>query len=224
MTIRIGLVDDHPVVLEGLEAALDGIDDFDVVDRCGTVAETGRLLARDDLDVVLLDVRLADGNSLAVLRERGTGRGPAVIVLSSFRTAQYVAAAIRYGAHGFLLKTAPLDEVADAIRTAAAGGTWFTADQLRAATRDTVSLTPREREVVALVLDGHSNDEIGARLGMKRKTVEAHLSRLFLRFGVLSRLELGLRAEREGWLDLVPGPPSAGHDPAPTRNGHEPPR
>jgi DNA-binding NarL/FixJ family response regulator len=204
MTIRIGLVDDHPVVLEGLEAALGGIPDLAVADRGGTVGDARRLLARDDLDVVLLDVRLADGSSLEALREREANGGPAVIVLSSFRTAQYVAAAVRFGAQGFLLKTAPMDEVAAAIRTAASGGTWFSADQLRAATRDAVSLTAREREVVALVLDGCSNDEIGVRLGMKRKTVEAHLSRMFLRFGVMSRLELGLRAEREGWLDLVP--------------------
>jgi DNA-binding NarL/FixJ family response regulator len=204
MTIRIGLVDDHPVVLEGLEAAVAGIDDFAVVERCGTVAAAAALLARSDVDVILLDVRLADGNSLSLLHDRAGRPGPAVIVLSSFRTAQYVAAAIRFGAQGFLLKTAPMDEVARAIRTAAAGGTWFSAEQLRSATTDEVVLTPREREVVELVLGGFSNDEIGARLGMKRKTVEAHLSRLFIRFGVASRLELGLRAEREGWLDLVP--------------------
>ncbi len=214
MTIRIGLVDDHPVVLEGLEAALEGIADFEVVDRCGTVAAAGAMLVRADVDVVLLDVRLADGNSLALLHDRAGHAGPAVIVLSSFRTAQYVAASIRYGAQGFLLKTAPMAEVAEAIRAAAGGGTWFTAEQLRSGTRDEVLLTPREREVVALVLGGHSNDEIGVRLGLKRKTVEAHLSRLFSRFGVASRLELGLRAEREGWLDLVPGPTPADQRPS----------
>ena len=66
-------------------------------------------------------------------------------------------------------------------------------------------LTPRERDVVGLVVAGHTNDEIAARLAVSVKTVEAHLSRLYGRLGAMSRLELGLRAEREGWLDLDPG-------------------
>jgi len=204
MTIRIGLIDDHPVVIGGLEAALNAITDFAVVASAGNLSDGTALLARDDIDVVLLDVRLADGNGLSLLRADRPPR-PAVIVLSSFKTTQYVSAAVRFGAQGFLLKTAPLDDVAQAIRQVAGGGSWFTAEQLRAGATGFVTLTPRDREVLQLVLGGHSNDEIAARLTISAKTVEAHLSRLFERFGVMSRLELGLRAEREAWLDLEPG-------------------
>jgi DNA-binding NarL/FixJ family response regulator len=204
MTIRIGLIDDHPVVIGGLEAALNAIADFDVAASAGHLSDGAALLARDDIDVVLLDVRLADGNGLSLLRADRPAR-PAVIVLSSFKTTQYVSAAVRFGAQGFLLKTAPLDDVAQAIRQVAGGGSWFTAEQLRAGATSFVTLTPRDREVLLLVLGGHSNDEIAARLRIATKTVEAQLSRLFERFGVMSRLELGLRAEREAWLDLEPG-------------------
>ena len=205
MTIRIGIVDDHPVVLGGLEAGLGTVAEFEVVARAGSVAEAKSMLARQDLDVVLLDVRLSDGNSLPLLGRSDRGPKPAVIVLSSFKTTQYVAAAIRFGAQGFLLKTAPLEELVEAIRQVGTGGSWFTAEQLRTGRAGYVALTPRERDVLGLVLGGHSNDEIASRLHTSRKTIEAHLSRLYERFGVLSRLELGLRAEREGWLDVESG-------------------
>ena len=204
LTIRIGLVDDHPVVIGGLEAALDAIGDFEVVARAGTVGEAEALFARADIDVILLDVRLSDGNGLSVLRHADRRPRPAALILSSFKTTQYVAAAVRFGAQGFLLKTAPLDDVASAIRHVATGGSWFTAEQLRSGTAGLVALTPREREVLTMILIGLSNDEIATRLSTSRKSVEAHLSRLYERFGVMSRLELGLRAEREAWLDLDP--------------------
>lgn len=202
MTIRIGLVDDHPVVIGGLEAGLAAIPDVEVIARAGSVAEAKAMLARQDLDVVLLDIRLSDGNSLSLLGRSDRSPKPAVIVLSSFKTTQYVAAAVRLGAQGFMLKTAPLEELVEAIRRVSTGGSWFTADQLRAGRAGYVSLTPRERAVLGLVLEGRSNDEIASRLHASRKTIEAHLSRLYERFSVVSRLELGLRAEREGWLDL----------------------
>jgi DNA-binding NarL/FixJ family response regulator len=201
MTIRIGLIDDHPVVIGGLEAALNAVDGLSVRARAGTLAEAAALLARDDLDVVLLDIRLTDGNGLSLLHADRLPP-PAVVVFSSFTSTQYASAAIRLGAQGFLLKLAPLDEVVEAIRQVAAGGSWFTAAQLRASVRGYVTLSPRERDVVELVLAGCSNDEIAGRLGISAKTVESHLSRLFERFEVMSRLELGLRAEREGWLDF----------------------
>lgn len=203
MTIRVGLVDDHPVVLGGLQAALTSVADMEVAARASSIHEAEEVLARADLDVVLLDIRLPDGNGLELLAStRGQVRPP-VIVLSSFRTTQYVAAAIRFGASGFLLKTAPLDELVAAIRTVADGGSTFSASELSQAPADYVSLSPRQRELLRLVLAGHSNDEIAGDLGISRKTVESHLSRLFGRFGTGSRTELALRAERDGWLEVA---------------------
>jgi DNA-binding NarL/FixJ family response regulator len=203
MTIRVGLVDDHPVVLSGLQAALATISDLSVVATAQTLAEGRSIAARDDVDVLLVDVRLPDGNGLELVSEVSRRGHPSTIVLSSFMTSQYVAAALRFGAEGFLLKTTPLEELIAAIRRVAAGGSTFTADQLREGRRGFVALTARERELLRLVLAGRSNDEIGGDMKVSRKTVEAHMSRLYERFGVASRIELALRAEREGWLDFA---------------------
>ena len=204
MTVRIGIVDDHPVVVGGLAAALNAVEGLEVVARAGTIRDAEGLLARDGLDVILMDVRLPDGNGLELLERTGGTRTAAVIVLSSFEATQYVAAAVRFGAQGFLVKTAPLDEVVDAIRRVAAGGSAFSAGQLREGVKGPVQLRPRERDVLRRVLAGQSNDEIATGLQTSTKTVEKNLSQLFKRFGVASRLELGLRAEREAWLEIEP--------------------
>lgn len=202
MTIRLAIVDDHPMVTDGLDAALATFADLEVVARGGSLAEARELLVRADLDVVLLDVRLEDGNGIQALSERGPRNRPAILVISSFKTSQYVAAASRFGAAGFLLKTVPLATLVEAIRAVHAGGSVFTQEQLR---KGYVTLTPRERQVVRLAMDGLSNKEIGARLGMSPKTVESHLSEIYVRFGIAGgRIELSSRAAEEGWLDIDP--------------------
>lgn len=203
--IRVGLVDDHPVVLQGLDTALATVEDIEVVARGSTFAEARTILAGDDVDVLLLDVRLPDGNGLELLTQASQRGRPAVLVLSSFKSRQYIAAALRFGASGFLLKTTPLPELIHAIRSVAAGGTAFTNEQIRNGQAGFVKLTDRERDIVRLVLAGRSNDEIAGELTTSRKTVEYHLSRLYERFGIMTRVELALRADHEGWLDIAPG-------------------
>lgn len=202
MTIRLAIVDDHPMVTGGLKAALATIDGLEVVAHGGTVVEARDLLCRDDLDVVLLDVRLQDGNSIQALAERGGRERPAVLVISSFETRQYVAAAARYGAAGFLLKTVPLPALVDGIRTVADGGSVFTREQLQ---KGMVTLSPRERQIVRLTMDGLGNKEIATHIGASPKTVESHLTAIFDRFGITGgRIELSFRAAEEGWLDIEP--------------------
>jgi two-component system nitrate/nitrite response regulator NarL len=202
MTIRIALIDDHPVVLGGLDAALGTISDVAVVAHGMNLAEGRAISQRDDVDVILLDVRLPDGNGLELVSEIAQRGRPAVIMLSSFKTKQYVAAALRFGAQGFLLKTVALDELINAIRVVAAGGSAFTAEQLRDGRSGFVNLSLRERQILRLILKGRSNEEIGAELRVSHKTVEAHLSKLYERLGIMSRVELALQAEHEGWLDI----------------------
>lgn len=210
MTVRLLVVDDHPLVLQGLAGALVGVEDLAIVARATTCAEARRLLAREAVDVALVDVRLPDGSGLELLREMRETGGPACLVLSSFESTQYIAAAVDLGASGYLLKTAPIESVIAAVRTAASGGTAFTLDQLRIARESPTSrLTGLEGRIVGLVVRGRSNGEIARDLHIATKTVEGYLTRLFARHGVASRTELALRAEREGWLD-VPGPRS-GH-------------
>jgi DNA-binding NarL/FixJ family response regulator len=148
--------------------------------------------------VLLLDIRLGPDSGLGLLT--GDPGLPAVIVLTAYDYPQYAEAALHLGAAGFVLKTAPLPELLDAIRRVAAGGLAFTVRPGSA----TVRLTPREHDVVRLVAEGRSNDEIGVALGIGAKTVETHLARVFERVGVTSRTELAIRAMREGWLDVPP--------------------
>lgn len=203
--IRVAIVDDHPVVADGLAAALAREADLTVSWTAGTVDEASRALqSGGDVDVVLLDIRLPDGSGLDLLPGERVGK-PAYVVLSSFDRPQYAAAAFKRGAAGFLLKLAPTAEIVDAVHKAAAGGLAFEARHLAAA-RTGSTLSSREVDVVRLVAEGLSNDEIAVRLGRSRKAIEAHLTDLFRRGGFTTRTELAIWAEREGWLDVADGP------------------
>lgn len=202
--IRVGIVDDHPVVLDGLAASLERQADIEVVWRAGSLTDARVAVATGACDVVLVDVRLPDGSGLELI-ERSDER-PAFIVLSSFDQAQYARAAYQRGASGYLLKVAPIEDIVTALHAVAGGGTSFTPDQLAAITVR-AALSPRQVELVRLIAQGWSNDEIAARMSLSRKTVEAYIGRLFVDWGVASRTELALRAERDGWLDPVASMP-----------------
>jgi DNA-binding NarL/FixJ family response regulator len=198
--MRVGIVDDHPVVRDGLAGALAQDAGVSVAWTAGSMAEARAALAAGNCDIVLVDVRLPDGSGLDLVAPRGPG-APAFLVLSSFDRPQYARAALERGAAGYVLKTAPLVEILAAMRTALRGGATFESRHLaRIVAGD--PLSAREREIVRLVAAGDSNDEIAARLGLSRKTIEGYLTRLYERFGVATRTELALRAEREGWLDV----------------------
>jgi len=196
--IRVAIVDDHPMVREGTAALLAAGDGIEVVATAGSVEEAQAVLASASIDVVLLDIRLGSESGLRLL---GRGDGPAIVVVTAYDYPQYVEAALRLGAAGFVLKTAPVAELLDAIRRAAAGGLAFST---RPRGRAAVALSAREQDVVRLVAEGRSNDEIGTALGIGAKTVESHLRRLFERLDLASRTELATRALREGWLDVPP--------------------
>jgi DNA-binding NarL/FixJ family response regulator len=199
--IRVAIVDDHPVVRDGTAALLAAQDGLDVVGTAGSIDEASALLEQTPVDVLLLDIRLGTDSGLRLL-SGAERRKPAVVVLTAYDYPQYAEAALRLGAAGFVLKTAPLPELLDAIRRAAAGGLAFGVRPRPVG----ANLTGRELQVVRLVVEGRSNDEIGVALGIGSKTVETHLRRLFERFGAGSRTELATRALREGWLDI----PAAG--------------
>lgn len=199
--IGVAIIDDHPAVLAGLTQMLATQDDMRVVGTATTLASGGDLVADDAVDVALIDIKLADGSGLELVAHATKGGRPSAIVLSSFAHTPYVVAAVAAGARGYLLKTAPLLEVAEAIRRVAAGGTVFTADQLRETQRPSVVLSERDRQVVRLLVASRSNDEIAQALGLSRKTIEATLTRLYERYSALSRTELAIRAIEEAWLD-----------------------
>ncbi|TMC64585.1 MAG: response regulator transcription factor [Actinobacteria bacterium] len=195
--IRVAIVDDHPVVRDGTAALLAAQDGLEVVGTAGSIDAAAALIATTPVDVLLLDIRLGTDSGLRLLARNDQPK-PAIVVLTAYDYPQYAEAALRLGAAGFVLKTAPLDELLDAIRRAAAGGLAFGVRPRPVA----ANLSARELEVVRLVVEGRSNDEIGVALGIGSKTVETHLRRLFERFGAVSRTELATRALREGWLDI----------------------
>jgi DNA-binding NarL/FixJ family response regulator len=194
--IRVAIVDDHPVVREGTAALLATVPGLCIAGTAGSLEDSIPLLDPAAVDVLLLDIRLGSQSGLTLLG--GKASLPAIVVLTAYDYPQYAAAALRLGASGFVLKTAPIAELVEAIRKAASGGLAFGVRPIGLAP----IFTAREREVVALVVEGRSNDEIGAALGITSKTVEAHLRRLFDRLGLQSRTELATRALREGWLEI----------------------
>jgi DNA-binding NarL/FixJ family response regulator len=193
--IRVAVVDDHPLVREGTAAIVDRADGMEIAATAGSLEEL-RPMLDGSVDVLLLDLRLGQESGFDLLRESADVSLPAVVCLTSYDYPQYADAAMRLGAVGFVVKTAPTAELLDAIRRAASGGMAFAVRPGRG-----VVLSLRERQVVKLIVAGASNDEIGARLGISARTVESHLRRLFDRTEVASRTALAARAIREGWLE-----------------------
>lgn len=205
--IGILLVDDHPLVTERLETRLRGEADIDNVVTATSLATAQAALASQQFDVIVCDVRLPDGSGFELLDQSGSPvrRAPRFIMLSQFDNPQYIDAAQRLGAAGYLMKSAPTDEIVAAVRRVHAGGSAYAPELVRAGAQSPWRpLTPRERDVLGGLMRGQSNDEIASGLGVSRKTVEVYLSRLFARAEALSRTELAIRAERERWLDLPP--------------------
>jgi DNA-binding NarL/FixJ family response regulator len=196
------VVEDAEIVASGMRATLEQDEANVVVAIVASVAEAARIVRSQHVDVLVADIRLADGTAFDLLRllaEENIQR-PTLIV-SSFELAQYVDAALRLGASGYILKTAPGRELLAAIETVSGGGWAFDPALVSSANRaKQLGLTARDRQVIERLVAGRSNDEIGSDLGISRKTVEAHVSKLLSRFEVSSRVELVRLAERDQWL------------------------
>ena len=209
--IRVAIVDDHPVVRDGMAALLR---EYPGIEIAGTAASLGLaepLLDPALVDVLLLDIRLGEETGFQLLeRHRDAARRPAVVVLTAFAQAEYAAAAHRLGAAALVLKTAPMSELVAAIRKAAAREASSRERNLAAFDP---TLTTREQEIVRYVVEGRTNDEIGVALSIATKSVEGHLRRMFERLGIESRAELGARAVLEGWLDVPTLARRGGHGP-----------
>lgn len=202
--IRLAVVDDHPVVSEGLASLLAASPDIDLVGTAGAIRAARELIRSAKPDVVLCDIELGGGERGFELLEAwlpDEEAMPAVVFFSAYDFPAFHVLAMERGAAGYLLKTAPLAEILEAIRRAAGGGTSFTSRDLRAARSAARPPSSRELEVIGLIVAGHSNDEIAAQLAMGPRTVESHLRRLFGRYSVYNRTALAMLAVREGWID-----------------------
>lgn len=202
--IRVAVVDDHPATAEGLASLLAASADLEVVGYARDIRGALDLIRAATPDVVLCDIELGGGGrgfQLLATQRPGESPMPAVVFFSAYDYPAFRALAMEGGAAGYLLKTAPMAEILDAIRTAAAGGTTFTSGDLRASRSGLRSPSERELAVIGLLVDGRSNDEIAAQLGIGPKTVESHLRRLFARYSVYNRTALAMLAVRQGWID-----------------------
>ena len=210
-TIKVFLVDDHRVVRTGMRAFLDMLEDMEVVGEAATGKEAIDRLAVLDRsgalpDVVLMDLMMPVMDGIEATREVKV-RFPAVevVAMTSFVEERKVRAALEAGAAGYLLKDAEADEVGRALRAAVRGEVHLdpaAARQLTAAMRAPAtpapSLTPREREVLALVADGRSNREIAAALSVSERTARTHVSNILAKLDLSSRTQAALWATREG--------------------------
>lgn len=193
MTIRPLLADDHPVVRAGLRAVLDTEPDFAVVAEAATAERAVELAAAGGADVVLMDLQFGSGmhGSEATAAITAAPGGPKVLVLTTYDTDADILAAVEAGASGYLLKDAPPEELAAAVRTAAAGQSALAPavahrlmDRMRTPAQ---ALTRRELEVLQLVGEGLSNQQISKALFLSQATVKSHLVHVFAKLGVDSR-------------------------------------
>jgi NarL family two-component system response regulator LiaR len=188
--IRVVLADDHRIVRAGLMALLASQGDFEVVGEASDGREALEAAERLRPDVLLLDLSMPGLNGVEALRRvRAVSPTTRVLVLSMHAAPEYVRPALAAGAAGYVVKGAGLEDLVDALRTVASGGRFLGPEARRvveAATLDLrpagedqlMRLTPREREVLQLVAEGHTNREIATLLGCAPKTVDAHRTRL----------------------------------------------
>ena len=204
--IRIVLADDHPVVRTGLRAMLSGDPDLDVIGEAATPDDVVALASDLIPDVVLMDLQFGTDQTGAdaTRRIRALNHPPAVLVLTNYDTDSDILGAVEAGASGYLLKDAPLEELIAAIRAAAAGETALApaiAGRLLARMRSPQpNLSARETEVLRLVADGATNNDIAARLHISDATVKSHLVHIYTKLGVSSRTAAVASARDSGLL------------------------
>ncbi|MFS4505679.1 response regulator [Clavibacter sp. Sh2141] len=221
--IRVVLVDDQSIVRAGFRVVLETAGGIEVVGEASGGREAVALVGRLAPDVVVMDVRMPGGDGIEATRAI-TGAdsearpeddrpGPAVLVATTFDLDEYVFGALEAGARGFVLKDAEPDEFIAAVRALAAGQAAldgvttrrvmaeFTRRRAASAVHPGVDvLTPREQDIVRLLGDGLSNDEIGGRLVIETSTVKSHLTRIMTKLGTRDRLQTVVWGYRSGLL------------------------
>jgi DNA-binding NarL/FixJ family response regulator len=204
--IRILLADDHPIVRFGLRQALNGVDGLLVVAESGRGDAVGALIETHSPRVVVLNIRMAGLNGIEVTqRIRALKQDVKVLALSSRDDDETVRAAVRAGVDGYLLKTASIEEIIQAIRDVAAGKHAFSPEIAKKANisgrpASPDLLSPRELEVLNLAGKGYTNKAIAMQLKISNRTVQTHLTRVYHKLDVASRTEAVMRAIAYGWI------------------------
>lgn len=205
--IRVLIVDDHPVVREGLAAVLEDTKDIRVAGSVGSAEDALTSVAGGPPDVVLLDLELPGMNGVeAIPRLVAAAPAARIIVLTAYDTEERVLGALKAGAAGYLLKGAGAAEIVQAIRAVAAGGSYLTpriAARVVAqvnAPRRAGTLSDRERQVLRLVARGRANKQIARDLGITERTVKFHMTSIFNKLGADNRAQAIAIAAQRGLL------------------------
>jgi DNA-binding NarL/FixJ family response regulator len=203
--IRVAVVDDHGVLRDGLAGVIAAQPDLELVATAADGAEAVAVCRSAAPDVVLMDLEMPVMDGIEATRQiLADAPWTAVLVLTSFSDRRRITGALDAGAVGYLLKDASAEEVVRGIRTAAEGGSPLDPRAARSlleaknAPDPFAAISPREREVFALLLDGMPNKLIARRLEISEKTVKSHLTSIFRQIGVTDRVQAVLWAERQG--------------------------
>lgn len=188
--IRVLLIDNHPLVLDGLKAVLETFDHIEVAGTAG-LAQAGLEIGRQVLpQVVLMDINMPKLSGIdAIELFRNELPQARVVMLSMHDSREYISSSVMHGAAGYILKDVSTDEIVSAIETVAGGGTYFSSGVFDAlmgerAEEGTDPLTPRERDILGLIVAGRSNKEIAETLGITSATAETHRKNLKRKLGI----------------------------------------
>jgi DNA-binding NarL/FixJ family response regulator len=211
---RILLADDHTVVREGLKMVLDSVPDLEVVAEAGDGAEAVERALADDIDLAVLDVSMPRMTGLQAAHELSRRKPELrVLILSMHDNEQYFFEALKAGASGYVLKTVANRDLIEACRSTMRGEPFLYPAAVRALVRDWLDrardgeetpedpLTPRELEVVKLIAEGHTSEEIGEMLFISKKTVDRHRANVLEKLGMRNRVELARYAIRRGLVE-----------------------
>jgi two-component system response regulator DesR len=201
MKIRVLLAEDQSMVLGALAALLELEDDIAVVGRARDGAEALRLARETRPDVVVTDIEMPGMTGLelaAALRKQAAA--PRVVILTTFGRSGYLRRALAAGAAGYLLKDAPADRLAAAIRRVHAGLRAVDPELAAAAWDEPDPLTDRERQVLRLAAEGLSTAKIGAEIHLSEGTVRNYLSEAISKLGAANRVDAARIARQKGWL------------------------
>jgi DNA-binding NarL/FixJ family response regulator len=203
--VRIMIVDDHPLMRVGIAAIINACDDMAVVAQCATGEEAVRLHLQCAPELVLMDLRLPKMSGVEAIRAiRMHTPRVRFVVLTTYEGDEDIYQALEAGASGYLIKGMPHEALIEALRKVHAGRRFLPPPVTRAlATRQPEGeLSPREREVLQLLVAGRSNREIAAELGIKEATVKSHVSVILMRLDVADRTQAVLTALRRGLVHL----------------------
>jgi len=222
MTLRIAIVDDQHLVRAGFRMILDAEEDIEVIGEAGDGTSGVELVRREAPDVALMDVRMPHLDGIEATRELlGQGSSTRIVILTTFDLDEYVFAALRAGASGFLLKDTPPEDLVTAVRTVATGEALLSPSVTSrviaafvegaasfgetAEPPELTTLTEREREVLGWIARGHSNAEIARELFVSETTVKTHVGRVLAKLQLRDRVQAVVYAYEHGLVRVGQG-------------------